>query len=79
MAAVTRGWAGRRWCPHQTVSCLVVMAGAVPPSHTPRRLQALRDSIGMLFITKRPRPARPRAVKMSKTQYPDSRKAAPLK
>lgn len=36
-------------------------------------------SIGVLFITKRPRPARPRAVKMSKTRYPVDRNAAPLK
>ncbi|OZI86112.1 hypothetical protein CFN58_13360, partial [Pseudomonas avellanae] len=44
------------------------------PSHTPRRLEELRGSIGVLFITKRPRPARPRAVKMSKTRYPVNRK-----
>lgn len=65
-------------CQH-IASHLVVMAGAVSPSHTPRRLEELRGSIGVLFITKRPRPARPRAVKMSKTRYPVDRKAAPLK
>ncbi|WCE92527.1 IS4-like element ISPsy33 family transposase [Pseudomonas syringae pv. actinidiae] len=65
-------------CQH-IASHLVVMAGAVSPSHTPRRLEELRGSIGVLFITKRPRPARPRAVKMSKTRYPVNRKAAPLK
>ena len=65
-------------CQH-SASHLVVMAGAVSPSHTPRRLEELRGSIGVLFITKRPRPARPRAVKMSKTRYPVNRNAAPLK
>ncbi|WP_339470750.1 IS4 family transposase [Pseudomonas sp. EL_65y_Pfl1_R83] len=65
-------------CQH-IASHLVVMAGAVSPSHTPRRLEELRGSIGVLFITKRPRPARPRAVKMSKTRYPINRNAAPLK
>ncbi|MCG6578081.1 IS4 family transposase [Pseudomonas sp. AF32] len=65
-------------CQH-IASHLVVMAGAVSPSHTPRRLEELRGSIGVLFITKRPRPARPRAVKMSKTRYPVDRNAAPLK
>ncbi|EPM66827.1 transposase, partial [Pseudomonas syringae pv. theae ICMP 3923] len=54
-------------CQH-IASHLVVMAG-----------EELRGSIGVLFITKRPRPARPRAVKMSKTRYPVNRKAAPLK
>lgn len=65
-------------CQH-IASHLVVMAGAVSPSHTPRRLEELRGSIGVLFITKRPRPARPRTVKMSKTRYPVNRNAAPLK
>lgn len=65
-------------CQH-IASHLVIMAGAVSPSHTPRRLEELRGSIGVLFITKRPRPARPRAVKMSKTRYPVNRNAAPLK
>lgn len=65
-------------CQH-IASHLVVMAGAVSPSHTPRRLEELRGSIGVLFITKRPRPTRPRAVKMSKTRYPVNRNAAPLK
>lgn len=65
-------------CQH-IASHLVVMAGAISPSHTPRRLEELRGSIGVLFITKRPRPARPRAVKMSKTRYPVNHNAAPLK
>jgi hypothetical protein len=65
-------------CQH-IASHLVVMAAALSPSHTPRRLQELRGSIAVLFITKRPRPARPRAVKISKTRYPVNRKAAPLK
>lgn len=60
-------------------SQLVVMGAALSPSHTPRRLEELRGSIGTLFIIKRPRPSRPRAVKMSKTRYPVNRNAAPLK
>ncbi len=60
-------------------SQLIVMAGAVSPSHTPRRLRELRGAVGTLFIEKRPRPSRPRAVKISKTRYPVNRTAAPLK
>ena len=60
-------------------SQLVVMAGALSPAHTPRRLAELRGSIGCLFIEKRPRPSRPRTVKISKTRFPVNRKAAPLK
>lgn len=58
---------------------LIVMAGALSPGHTPRRLAELRGNIAALFIQKRPRPSRPRAVKMSKTRYPINHKAAPLK
>lgn len=58
---------------------LAIMAGALSPSHTPRRLNELRGCIGSMFIEKRPRPSRPRAVKISKTRYPVDRKAAPLK
>ncbi|MBO2646220.1 IS4 family transposase, partial [Shewanella algae] len=32
-----------------------------------------------VFIDKRPKPNRPRAVKISKTRYPVNHKAAPLK
>ncbi|GAA4493283.1 hypothetical protein GCM10023095_03210 [Pseudaeromonas paramecii] len=58
---------------------LAIMAGALSPSHTQRRLNELRGCIGSMFIEKRPRPSRPRAVKISKTRYPVDRKAAPLK
>jgi hypothetical protein len=58
---------------------LIVMAGALSPAHTPRRLGELRGSISNLFIEKRPRPSRPRAVKISKTRYPVNWCAAPLK
>lgn len=58
---------------------LAIMAGALSPSHTPRRLDELRGCIGSMFIKKRPRPSRPRAVKISKTRFPVDRKAAPLK
>ena len=58
---------------------LAIMAGALSPAHTPRRLEELRGCIGSMFIEKRPRPSRPRAVKISKTRYPVNRNAAPLK
>lgn len=60
-------------------SQLLVMAGALSPAHTPRRLAELRGSLGCLFITRRPRPSRPRTVKISKTRFPVDRNAAPLK
>ena len=60
-------------------SQLMVMAGALSLANTPRRLAELRGSIGCLFIEKRPRPSRPRTVKISKTRFPVNRKAAPLK
>lgn len=58
---------------------LIVMAAANPISATGRRLSALRAGIGGLFLDHRPRPSRPRTVKISKTRYPVERKAAPLK
>tara|TARA_Y100000748_G_scaffold219571_2_gene184586 strand:+ start:11210 stop:12541 length:1332 start_codon:yes stop_codon:yes gene_type:complete len=58
---------------------LIVMAAANPVSATGRRLSELRGGIGGLFLDHRPRPARPRTVKISKTRYPVDRKAAPLK
>ncbi|MFM4993669.1 IS4 family transposase, partial [Aeromonas veronii] len=58
---------------------MAVMAGALSPAHTPRRLAELRGSIGVMFIEKRPRSSRPRAVKLSKTRFPVDRNAAPLK
>lgn len=58
---------------------LIVMAAANPLSATGRRLSALRSGIGGLFLDHRPRPSRPRTVKISKTRYPVNRKAAPLK
>lgn len=58
---------------------LIVMAGAQPASRTGARLSEMRAGIGNLFLDDRPRPSRPRLVKMSKTRYPVNRKAAPLK
>lgn len=49
---------------------LIVMAAANPISATGRRLSALMAGIGGLFLDHRPRPSRPRAVKISKTRYP---------
>lgn len=60
-------------------SQLKVMAKALSPGNTPKRLQALRGDLSMLFKEKRPRPNRPRVVKINKTRYPVNRKAAPLK
>ncbi|XLY89585.1 IS4 family transposase [Ectopseudomonas mendocina] len=64
---------------HYIAVQLIVMAAANPISATGRRLSALRAGIGGLFLDHRPRPSRPRTVKISKTRYPVDRKAAPLK
>lgn len=64
---------------HYIAVQLIVMAAANPISATGRRLSELRAGIGGLFLDHRPRPSRPRAVKISKTRYPVNRKAAPLK
>lgn len=64
---------------HVIATQLFVMADALSPSRTPKRLAELRGSLGHLFIEKRPRPSRPRTVKMSKTRYPVNHNAAPLK
>ncbi len=58
---------------------LIVMAAANPVSATGRRLAELRAGIGGMFLDHRPRPSRPRTVKISKTRFPVDRKAAPLK
>jgi hypothetical protein len=58
---------------------LIVMAAANPISATGRRLSQLRAGIGGLFLDHRPRPSRPRTVKISKTRFPVDRNAAPLK
>ncbi|WP_420917735.1 IS4 family transposase [Pseudomonas syringae group genomosp. 7] len=58
---------------------LIVMAAANPVSATGRRLSELRGGVGGMFLDHRPRPGRPRTVKISKTRYPVDRKAAPLK
>jgi len=58
---------------------LIVMAAAQPLSRTGARLSELRAGVGNLFLEDRPRPSRPRTVKISKTRYPVNRNAAPLK
>ncbi|CAM3510962.1 Transposase IS4-like domain-containing protein [Halomonas casei] len=58
---------------------LIVMAAAHPLSRTGARLSELRVGVASLFLDDRPRPSRPRTVKISKTRYPVNRKAAPLK
>jgi hypothetical protein len=58
---------------------LIVMAAAQPLSRTGARLAELRAGIGNLLLDRRPRPSRPRSVKISKTRYPVNRKADPLK
>jgi len=64
---------------HFIAAQLIVMAGAISLAHTPRRLKDMRGCIANMFIEKRPRPSRPRAVKISKTRYPVNRYASPLK
>lgn len=58
---------------------LIVMAAAHPISRTGARLSELRAGVASLFLDDRPRPSRPRTVKISKTRYPVNRTAAPLK
>lgn len=58
---------------------LIVMADALSPGKTGARLRELRGGVASLIIENRPRPSRPRTVKMSKTRYPVNRNAAPLK
>jgi hypothetical protein len=58
---------------------LIVMAAAQPLSRTGARLSELRAGLGNLFLEDRPRPSRPRVVKINKTRYPVNRNAAPLK
>lgn len=58
---------------------LIVMADALSPSKTGARLSELRGGVASLIIENRPRPSRPRSVKMSKTRYPINRNASPLK
>ncbi len=60
-------------------SQLKVMSKAVSPGNTPKRLNSPRGDLSILFIDKRPKPNRPRAVKISKTRYLVNHKAAPLK
>lgn len=58
---------------------MIVLGNTASPGTIPKRLEHLRGNLDAVFITKRPRPSRPRAVKMSKTRYPVNRYAAPLK
>lgn len=58
---------------------LIVMAATRSLSRTGARLSELRAGVASLFLDDRPRPSRPRTVKISKTRYPINRKAAPLK
>ena len=58
---------------------MIVLGNTVSPGTIPRLLEHLRGNLEAVFITKRPRPPRPRAVKMSKTRYSVNSHAAPLK
>lgn len=58
---------------------LISLSNNPSPGTTGRRLAELRGNLGMLFKENRPRPSRPRSVKISKTRYPVNRSAAPLK
>ena len=57
---------------------MIVLGNTVSPGTIPKRLEHLRGNLEAVFITKRPLPSRPRAVKMSKTRYPVKRSTAPL-
>ncbi|HAI0065390.1 TPA: IS4 family transposase [Escherichia coli] len=58
---------------------MIVLGDTASPGTIPKRLEHLRGALEAVFITKRPRPSRPRAVKISKTCYPVKRSTAPLK
>lgn len=58
---------------------MIVLGNTASPGTIPKRLEHLRGALEVVFITKRPRPSRPRAVKISKTRYPVKRSTAPLK
>ncbi len=58
---------------------LVMMAGAKSLSKTGMRLGELRAGVASLFLHYRPRPSRPRTVKINRTRYPVNKQAAPLK
>ncbi|HHX9848172.1 TPA: IS4 family transposase, partial [Salmonella bongori] len=58
---------------------MIVLGNTASPGTIPKRLEHLRGNLEAVFITKCPRPSRPRAVKMSKTRYPINHHAAPLK
>ena len=57
----------------------IVLGNTASPGTIPKRLEHLRGALEVVFITKRPRPSRPRSVKISKTRYPVKHSAAPLK
>lgn len=58
---------------------LISLSNNPSPGTTGKRLADLRGNLAMLFKENRPRPSRPRSVKISKTRYPVNRHAAPLK
>ncbi len=58
---------------------MIVPGNTASPGAIPKRLEHLRGTLEAVFITNRPRPSRPRAVKISKNRYPVKRSAAPLK
>jgi hypothetical protein len=58
---------------------MIVLGNTASSGTIPKRLEHLRGNLEAVFITKRPRPSRPRAVKMSKTRYPVKRNTALLK
>lgn len=58
---------------------MIMMAAAQPLSRIGARMSELRSGIAGMFLDDRPRPSRPRVVKISKTRYPVNRRDAPLK
>ncbi|OCO53016.1 transposase [Escherichia coli] len=72
-----RHWLLPAW--KNIASEMIELGNTASPGTIPKRLEHLRGALEVVFITKRPRPSRPRSVKISKTRYPVKHSAAPLK
>ncbi|HGU3801810.1 TPA: IS4 family transposase, partial [Escherichia coli] len=72
-----RHWLLPAW--KNIASEMIELGNTASTGTIPKRLEHLRGALEVVFITKRPRPSRPRSVKISKTRYPVKHSAAPLK
>ncbi len=63
-----RHWLLPAW--KNIASEMIELGNTASPGTIPKRLEHLRGALEVVFITKRPRPSRPRSVKISKTRYP---------